>query len=295
MSAHPRLSINQATIKHADPRRRCASPRGAACRRSACGASRSPRSASRPRRGCSPTRACASRPTAAAASSRCPRAPARRAAIDDNRRAIEETATLAAAGARGLDRGARARRGRAARGLPRPHRRARARARRDRRAGAGCRGRRRHARDRAAASDVRLRPGRRLDARAGARHRRGLRRRGRRRRRRHVPHLVGPARCSTRSPAPGARAASRPTRCATGRPRSPPTCCSPRHYPGDGVIDFASLTAAVEAPGYTGDIEVEIFNEDDLGTPGPRSSRRTAEAFGAAVSPHLAATAARVD
>lgn len=31
---------------------------------------------------------------------------------------------------------------------------------------------------------------------------------------------------------------------------------------GDGVIDFHSLTAGVEAAGYRGDIEVEIFNAD---------------------------------
>ncbi|KAB2349514.1 sugar phosphate isomerase/epimerase family protein [Actinomadura rudentiformis] len=31
---------------------------------------------------------------------------------------------------------------------------------------------------------------------------------------------------------------------------------------GDGVIDFAPLSAAVAAAGYTGDIEVEIFNAD---------------------------------
>jgi sugar phosphate isomerase/epimerase len=31
---------------------------------------------------------------------------------------------------------------------------------------------------------------------------------------------------------------------------------------GDGVIDFAPLCAAVDAAGYTGDIEVEIFNAD---------------------------------
>jgi sugar phosphate isomerase/epimerase len=31
---------------------------------------------------------------------------------------------------------------------------------------------------------------------------------------------------------------------------------------GDGVIDFEPLTAAVTAAGYTGDIEVEIFNAD---------------------------------
>jgi sugar phosphate isomerase/epimerase len=31
---------------------------------------------------------------------------------------------------------------------------------------------------------------------------------------------------------------------------------------GDGVIDFPPLTAAVRDAGYTGDIEVEIFNAD---------------------------------
>jgi sugar phosphate isomerase/epimerase len=35
-----------------------------------------------------------------------------------------------------------------------------------------------------------------------------------------------------------------------------------RGYPGDGHIDFASLTAAVVAAGYTGDIECEIFNQE---------------------------------
>jgi sugar phosphate isomerase/epimerase len=33
-----------------------------------------------------------------------------------------------------------------------------------------------------------------------------------------------------------------------------------RGYPGDGHIDFGSLTSAVAATGYDGDIEVEIFN-----------------------------------
>lgn len=33
-----------------------------------------------------------------------------------------------------------------------------------------------------------------------------------------------------------------------------------RGYPGDGHVDFATLTAAVAAAGYVGDIEVEIFN-----------------------------------
>ena len=44
-----------------------------------------------------------------------------------------------------------------------------------------------------------------------------------------------------------------------------------RHYPGDGVIDFASLTGAVLDAGYRGDIEVEIFNEQIWAdTPGER-------------------------
>jgi sugar phosphate isomerase/epimerase len=60
-----------------------------------------------------------------------------------------------------------------------------------------------------------------------------------------------------------------------------------RHYPGDGVIDFTSLTRAVVDAGYTGDIEVEIFNEDVWATPHDEVVRRTAAAFAAAVSPHL--------
>lgn len=35
-----------------------------------------------------------------------------------------------------------------------------------------------------------------------------------------------------------------------------------RGIPGDGVIDFASMTSAVGRTGYAGPIEVEIFNED---------------------------------
>ncbi|RAZ33148.1 sugar phosphate isomerase/epimerase [Microbacterium sp. SMR1] len=60
-----------------------------------------------------------------------------------------------------------------------------------------------------------------------------------------------------------------------------------RHYPGDGVIDFASLTRAVEATGYDRDIEVEIFNADIWAADPAAVVRRTAEAFGEAVTPHL--------
>ncbi|WP_210508710.1 sugar phosphate isomerase/epimerase [Naasia sp. SYSU D00057] len=62
-----------------------------------------------------------------------------------------------------------------------------------------------------------------------------------------------------------------------------------RHYPGDGVIDFGSLTAAVEATGYTGDIEVELFNEQIWADDWAAVAARTASAFDAAVAPHLGA------
>lgn len=60
-----------------------------------------------------------------------------------------------------------------------------------------------------------------------------------------------------------------------------------RHYPGDGVIDFGSLTRAVVDAGYTGDVEVEIFNEQVWETEPLEAVRRTAAGFDAAVAPHL--------
>jgi sugar phosphate isomerase/epimerase len=41
-----------------------------------------------------------------------------------------------------------------------------------------------------------------------------------------------------------------------------------RGYMGDGYVDFASIGGWVRAAGYTGDIEVEIFNQDIWDTPG---------------------------
>ena len=64
-----------------------------------------------------------------------------------------------------------------------------------------------------------------------------------------------------------------------------------RHYPGDGVIDFAAFTTAVETAGYTGDIEVEIFNEAIWDAPWPEVVARTASAFEAVVAPSLATAA----
>lgn len=60
-----------------------------------------------------------------------------------------------------------------------------------------------------------------------------------------------------------------------------------RHYPGDGVIDFGSLTHAVEAAGYTGDIEVELFNQDIWDAPYDTVVARTVQAFASSVVPHL--------
>lgn len=60
-----------------------------------------------------------------------------------------------------------------------------------------------------------------------------------------------------------------------------------RHYMGDGVIDFASLTDAVIQSGYDRDIEVEIFNADIWADAPENVVRRTAEAFTATISPHL--------
>jgi sugar phosphate isomerase/epimerase len=41
-----------------------------------------------------------------------------------------------------------------------------------------------------------------------------------------------------------------------------------RGYMGDGYVDFASIGGWVSAAGYTGDVEVEIFNQDIWDTPG---------------------------
>jgi sugar phosphate isomerase/epimerase len=60
-----------------------------------------------------------------------------------------------------------------------------------------------------------------------------------------------------------------------------------RHYPGEGVIDFAGLTRAVEAAGYGGDVEVELFNEKIWGDEPGAVAQRVAETFATTVAPHL--------
>ncbi len=61
-----------------------------------------------------------------------------------------------------------------------------------------------------------------------------------------------------------------------------------RHQPGDGVIDFGRLTRRVEAAGFTGDVEVEIFNDTIWGRAPRAVVRDTVTAFDDAVAPHLA-------
>lgn len=61
-----------------------------------------------------------------------------------------------------------------------------------------------------------------------------------------------------------------------------------RHYPGEGVIDLAAVTAAVERTGYDGDVEVEIFHADVWAADPEQVARRVVETFGASVSPWLA-------
>lgn len=60
-----------------------------------------------------------------------------------------------------------------------------------------------------------------------------------------------------------------------------------RHYPGDGVIDFALLTAAVYEGGYEGDIEVEIFNAEVWADDPAAVVERTVRSFDAAVGIHV--------
>jgi hypothetical protein len=61
------------------------------------------------------------------------------------------------------------------------------------------------------------------------------------------------------------------------------------NYPGEGVIDFASLTGALLDAGYRGDIEVEIFNEQIWADAPEDVVRRTGGTFGSAISPLLSA------
>jgi len=68
-----------------------------------------------------------------------------------------------------------------------------------------------------------------------------------------------------------------------------PLAAEPLHsrgYMGDGYIDFPAITRMISAAGYTGDIEVEIFNEDVWATPSDEAARIIAERFEQLVQPY---------
>ena len=68
-----------------------------------------------------------------------------------------------------------------------------------------------------------------------------------------------------------------------------PLAAEPLHsrgYMGDGFIDFPAITRMIAAAGYTGDIEVEIFNEDVWATPAEESARIIAERYEELVLPY---------
>jgi sugar phosphate isomerase/epimerase len=56
---------------------------------------------------------------------------------------------------------------------------------------------------------------------------------------------------------------------------------------GDGHIDFATITAAVSAAGYEGDVEVEIFNADVWEADGRDTVATLARRYVELVQPHL--------
>ena len=56
---------------------------------------------------------------------------------------------------------------------------------------------------------------------------------------------------------------------------------------GDGHIDFASITQAVAATGYSGDVEVEIFNAEVWAAPGSDTVATLARRYAELIHPHL--------
>ncbi|WP_374999900.1 sugar phosphate isomerase/epimerase family protein [Aeromicrobium sp. CTD01-1L150] len=67
----------------------------------------------------------------------------------------------------------------------------------------------------------------------------------------------------------------------------PPDALLSRGMMGDGHIDFAAFTRAVSATGYSGDVEVEIFNADVWAAPGDDVVATLARRYVELVEPHL--------
>lgn len=60
-----------------------------------------------------------------------------------------------------------------------------------------------------------------------------------------------------------------------------------RGHVGDGYIDFPTISGWIRDAGYTGDIEVEIFNEEIWATPGEQTLATMVERHGRYIEPHL--------
>ncbi|HIZ36049.1 MAG TPA: sugar phosphate isomerase/epimerase [Candidatus Ruania gallistercoris] len=60
-----------------------------------------------------------------------------------------------------------------------------------------------------------------------------------------------------------------------------------RGFMGDGYVDFAAITSWVAETGYTGDVEVEIFNQEIWDAPGDQTVRTMAERYLELVQPYL--------
>lgn len=60
-----------------------------------------------------------------------------------------------------------------------------------------------------------------------------------------------------------------------------------RGFMGDGYVDFATITGWVAEAGYTGDVEVEIFNAEIWAAPGDRTVATMAQRYRELVLPYL--------
>ncbi len=60
-----------------------------------------------------------------------------------------------------------------------------------------------------------------------------------------------------------------------------------RGFMGDGFIDFPTITRWVAEAGYTGDVEVEIFNEQIWAAPGEQTVRTMADRYAELILPSL--------
>lgn len=60
-----------------------------------------------------------------------------------------------------------------------------------------------------------------------------------------------------------------------------------RGFMGDGYVDFPTITSWVAEAGYTGDIEVEIFNQEIWDAPGDQTVATMAERYLQLVQPYL--------